>query len=194
MDKNKSTILVDMDSILVDMMGPLLKTYNERFDDVLTLDNITDWDLHNFTKNNTKEIYKIIEEPGFYLNLPDLPGAIDALKVLNDKANVIIVSASPGPFGFTEKAFWLVKHAPFLTKRQIIFAHEKHLIKAHVLIDDSPHNAKRALMEGNIDYIVGIQYPYNWNCYYYNFLGCSYIDTKSAWADILTDLEHKRYI
>lgn len=55
--------------------------------------------------------------------------SVDGLKYLNDNYNVLIVSAATEfSVGLVDKIYWLEKHFPFISKKQIILCGEKYLL------------------------------------------------------------------
>ena len=65
---------------------------------------------------------KWVTTPGFFRNVPVMPGSGEGLKRLNDKYSVIVVSlATEFPQSLTDKQLWLHEHYPFLTWQQIVF-------------------------------------------------------------------------
>ncbi len=182
-------ILVDLDATVVDIHTPLLATYNREHDDDLALDRVTSWDITAHAKSPA--IVDIWARPGFFRDLPALAGAIDAVRELHLHNEVFIVTAAEHPCNFSDKVEWLHERMPFISKRQIVFAHEKHLLDADVIIDDKPATAT-AYREGHPDSIIlGIEYPYNRGCPAYNRLAESWRDTAKAWSLMVDFLSRK---
>lgn len=86
-------------------------------------------------------------QPGTYLWLDIMPGAIEALASLKklddaDRLRVWILSKTPSgsPYAYTEKVLWYRQHFPWLEDR-IMLVHDKHQVGSvnDILIDDRPH-------------------------------------------------------
>jgi 5'(3')-deoxyribonucleotidase len=123
-----------MDSITVDLMGPWLDAYNSKVrrptSPVFKVENITNWDMHTLVPE-TFEIYKIIEEPGFFRNLPAIPGAIEGIKKLLDAGHEVFLVTAASLYAPSDKSFWVMERAPFM-KNRLIITHAKtpkHMIQ-----------------------------------------------------------------
>ncbi len=196
MDK-RLTLLCDQDGILADCIGHWLKKIEERYGVKASYTDITQWSPHKAApyvgKVTADQVYGLLREPGFFLDMPPLPGAIEALKLLNDRFNVFVVTGPSGPQSIMDKFAWLAKHAPFIKEEQIITCNVKHktLIKADVIIDDNPDILVQYPQVWPGAMSVGIEYPYN------NTVGKGvfksdfsvvydgYPNTQKAWSDIL---------
>jgi 5'(3')-deoxyribonucleotidase len=161
----KLTILQDMDSITVDLMGPWCASFNRKFkkkgDAKLTVEKITNWDMHTLVPE-TFAIYKIIERRGFFRKLPALPGAIESTQKLLDAGHeVFLLSAASGE-ALTDKSKWVMKYMPFM-KNRMFLSHAKTPkdgIHGDVLIDDGPHNILGFRKANPNAFIATIEYPY----------------------------------
>lgn len=181
-------ILIDMDSITVDLMTPWLREHNARQDDDLTVDRILTWDTHLYAKGGNA-IYDVLKKSGLFRYANPLPGAVEAIRTLHERGHeVFMVTAAVFPINFGEKAEWFHEHLDFLGKRRLVFAHEKHLLPGDALIDDGPHNATayRAAHPGAK--ILTIGYPYNKDCPAYDLVAGDWRDPAAAWELILKEL------
>jgi len=138
-------IAIDLDNTINDLMTPWLAWYDEKYDDGLSIDDITDWDITRFV-NCGDEIYDFLSIPGSFLNTLIQPGAASVMEWLNDRFDTYIVTACTfnGKNGrvFEEKSTWIQNHLPFINLRQVIFAHDKSVIDADYMIDDGLHNLR----------------------------------------------------
>lgn len=158
------TVLVDMDSILVNLDEKWYANYNERYDDALTHERVVSWDTHLYVKEACgKKIYDILKEPGFYLDLRPLPGAIAGIEALRDNGcNIVVATSAMNNFGIMrDKISWLEKHLPWLNASNIFLGSDKRLLYANVMIDDGPHNIKDFLVTNPLGQGCTIGYPYN---------------------------------
>lgn len=155
----KHTLLIDMDSVITDLMSKWFRVYNEAYNDRLTVDQLTGWNTHHKVKKECgSKIYEFLEQPGFYRDLQPLPQSIEVIERLNEKYDIFIVTTSPIN-AFKDKTEWIVEYLPFIGAEKIIFTHYKNRIKGDLLFDDAPHNLISFQEEGGIS--VAMDYPYN---------------------------------
>ena len=86
-------------------------------------------------------IRKFASTPGFFLTVPVMPGAIEAVKALMADYEVYIVSAAMEfPQSLPEKLQWLKTHFSFISWKNIIFCGDKSIINTDYMIDDHIRN------------------------------------------------------
>ena len=84
--------------------------------------------------------FEYINEPGFFRDLPVIPGSQETLKALQDKYDVYIVSAAMEfRNSLPDKFDWLQDHFSFISWQNIIFCGDK-IVDAEVMIDDRIKN------------------------------------------------------
>ena len=106
-------------------------------------------------KNNTpEEVLNAYDDradliPDFFKDLPLVPGAKEAMKVLNTHFDVYILSTPPwgNPEAWGHKRLWIEKHFPYL-RRKVILSHNKALMKGEWLIDDSDYRGQKDFVNG----------------------------------------------
>jgi 5'-nucleotidase len=131
-------LLIDMDSVTVELMPYWLNLYNQEYGESLTKEQITDWNLERIAKRGNV-ILDYLERPGFFLNPPPVTGAIEYItKLKGDGHDVVFVTTCQA--GHTDKLAWLKKHFLSHNHRHVIFATRKELVLGDVLLDDGPHN------------------------------------------------------
>lgn len=177
----KRRILIDLDATVVDIHTPWLHIYNDEFDDNLTLDRITGWEMADHAKPG---ILDILKRPGFFASMLPLAGAVEAVRELNERFEIFIVTAAEHAPNFGEKVEWVQRHLPFLSKRQLIVAHEKHLLTADAIIDDKPATAAQYKKTHPAALVLSIEYPYNRTEDAYAFLAPSWKDPAAAWSEL----------
>jgi 5'-nucleotidase len=154
-----ATILIDMDSVICDLMTEWHRRYNEDYNDQLTVERLKCWQSEKYVKPECGvKIYDYLKEPGLFLNLKPLPYAIEVLERLHKKHKIFIVTSSLRN-AYAEKEMWVEKHLPFIGVENMIFAHKKHMICGDLLFDDAPHNLREFNKTGRI--AVAMDYPYN---------------------------------
>lgn len=102
--------------------------------------------------------------PGFYLDLPLLPGARAAVQELLSLEHVQLFVATKipdrNPLAATEKIQWLHKHLPELEERIIITPNKACIGNAgDFLVDDRPHKADAWCFRGTLVQFGGIDFP-----------------------------------
>ena len=136
----KETIAIDMDGVMADVESHFLSWYNTEY-----LANLTHQDLKGKSESKAFPVKGIIKKyantVGFFETAPVMPGAIEAIKKLQEKYEVYVVSAAMEfPSSLIEKRNWLQTHFPFIDWRNIILCGNKHIINTDYMIDDHPKN------------------------------------------------------
>lgn len=162
----KRRILVDIDGITADNMPAWLLRIYERTGILALMSDLTSWEIHKCPPLNQlreEQIFDILNEPGFTFGLPPLGGAVANLKLLQEAKNEIyFVTARFGPVGMPETVSWVRRHFPWMNPtRQLVFAHDKSIIDADVLIDDRPENLLAYKAVHPKAHLITIDYPYN---------------------------------
>jgi 5'(3')-deoxyribonucleotidase len=156
----KKRILVDMDAIVVDFFGPLMKIYETETGEKVVLDQILSWDMAQYVGQGDI-LLSIFKRPFYFRDLAPLPGAINALKRLSKKYDVVIASYACTPDAAKEKVQWCEEWLPFLDVKSVFLCSRKELIKADCLIDDGLHNAAAYKIAWPKALVLTIAYPYN---------------------------------
>lgn len=153
-------LLLDMDGIVANLLKKWLNTYNQEYDDNLTLTQIGSWDVEKYAKKcSPKEFHAIIERPHFFADLEVLPGSIEITKKLQDMGHILyFVTATPydNPTAAYDKQKWVDKYFPHMGKSKIIHTHDKYMVLGSLLLDDHPKN-----LEEFPGIKVVVDYPYN---------------------------------
>lgn len=153
------TLLIDMDSVICDLMSEWHRRYNEDYQDQLTVDKLLCWRSENYVKPECgMKIYDYLDEPGIFLKLKAYPFAVEVLQRLTASYEILIVTSSR-TYAYTEKEQWVEEHLPFIGKRNLIFTHRKEMIYGDLLFDDAPHNLLAFQKTGRT--AVAMDYPYN---------------------------------
>lgn len=180
-------ILIDMDSVVVDLCSKWFSTYNEEAGDDLRMENVASWDTHLYIKGDPKHLYGILCRPGFYDSLPPLDGAVDAVTELAKAGHEIrFCTATPSADAARSKMEWVDRefaHLNWRGHKHVILTHEKHWIDANILIDDSPHNLEAFTRSSGFGSALAIAYPYNES--FDGFRAHDWRDTRCAWSQIL---------
>lgn len=146
----KKTILVDVDDVCALLMHGWLAKYNEEYQDCLTKDKITDWDITKAVKPECgKDIYKYLHEKSLYDVVPPIPGALEGIQKLRELGLRVVYATACNIHMAGRKALWLQEHGfldkPLLhgtTTHEVVELYDKSLLRGWALIDDGPHNLK----------------------------------------------------
>jgi 5'(3')-deoxyribonucleotidase len=138
-------ILCDVDGVVADLGAEWVRRYNERWDDSLTQDDITGWGIEKYVKPECgKKIFDILHEPGLYLDVPDIVGAVEGVKALRKAGHRVVFVTSCVDGSIDQKVDWLRRHGllkqKYVAGKDFIAANDKSLIRGDMLIDDAPHN------------------------------------------------------
>jgi len=138
---NKQRIAIDMDEVIADTIQKFISLYKQNhqleisvsgmggkeFSEMLPLDLI-----------NTNRKY--INEPGFFRDIPVMPGSREVVKALCEKYDVYIVSAAMEfKNSLIDKHEWLAEHFPFIPWTNIVFCGYK-IVNVDIFIDDRIKN------------------------------------------------------
>jgi len=138
--KTLKRIAVDMDGVLADVESQFSNWYYEQYGVHVPYEQRAGKpEGEGFPDKDA--VRRFVFTPGFFRTLPVMPGAVDALKQLDDKYEVFIVSAAMEfPQSLSEKLEWINQHLPFIPWSRIVFCGDKSLIQADYMIDDHPKN------------------------------------------------------
>ena len=137
-------ILIDMDGVMADTVEHWLSRYNEEYDDRLTHNDITQWEIHKFVKPECGlSMYKIMEREGFFLDLKPMPHLSESMRELQDMGHdLVVVTATPtnSRTGLYDKVKWLKTNLPWFDANNFVSTSLKGVVDGDLLIDDGPHN------------------------------------------------------
>lgn len=133
----KKRLLVDMDGVLADVYSQFFDLHQKETGKRLSVKDIAGLLEAEAFPNQLKWV----TTPGFFRNIPVMPGSSEGLKRLNDNYIVIVVSlATEFPNSLTDKQSWLHDNFPFINWQQIVFCGSKNIIRADIMIDDHLKN------------------------------------------------------
>jgi 5'(3')-deoxyribonucleotidase len=134
-------IAIDMDEVLADPIHKFIQLYNR--DHQVPLDLIIKPGteiFQNVPEDVNDKWFEYINEKGFFRDLPVIDGAVEAVRKLQEKYEVYVVSAAMEFKNSLEDKFdWLNEHFPFISWKNIIFCGEK-IVSVDVMIDDRIKN------------------------------------------------------
>lgn len=106
---------------------------------------------------------RLDEIPGLFGQMKPMPGAIDAVRKLNEKYDCHILSTAPwnNPSAWSNKVIWITEHLDDVFHKKMVITHCKNLCKGDILIDDRPkHGASE--FEGEWIQFGSAKFP-DWN-------------------------------
>ncbi len=136
-----SVVSVDVDDPTAMLIETWLDAYNKDWNDDLTKQEITDWDLARFVRPECgKKIYDYLKNPHLYDNVMPTPMSQDGIKELRamNLRPVFVTSSTIEQSG--RKYQWLGDYGYIQKLSDYVEMSDKSLIRASVMIDDGFHN------------------------------------------------------
>ena len=134
------TIILDVDDVVLDLVPNWLKLYNRDFDDNLTKEQITEWDITKFIKPEAKNsIYQYVQNGEVFQTAKPVKNAIKSIKQIISwqKCRIVYVTAGDP---MDTKYNWLCNHRILFNKEDFVSACDKSLIKGFSILDDKYEN------------------------------------------------------
>ena len=158
----KQTILIDLDNVLNNLQSIWLSLYNTKYNDNISCNDITSWDITKFVKPEAVEdIYELLKTPNLFSELVQpKPGSIEATQILSKYYDLYIVTACTYPQNIVEKFKWIEKYYPHISLDNIITAKNKSLIVGDYIIDDYHNN----LISSKCNTKILFSMPHNMFC------------------------------
>ncbi|CAL1538855.1 unnamed protein product, partial [Lymnaea stagnalis] len=139
-------VFIDMDNVLCDLEQGLLKAFRRAYprEPYIPLDQRKGLNIRKqyseLRPDLGEKIYKIHCADGFLRDLPEVPGACDALKEMRKLKGIqIFIYSSPvTPYehSLKEKCRWVEEHLGLEWLDKVIFVKDTTLLTGHVVIDD----------------------------------------------------------
>ena len=140
-------ILLDADGVLFSFVGPYLDVVYECTGRRHTPADLRMWDLSTslaLTADEITRVHTALTRRGFCAGLPVLPGAVEAVAALQERADVRIVTTP-----LQGSVFWCSERTEALARyfgivpNQIHFCERKHEVRGDLLVDDNPDHVRR---------------------------------------------------
>lgn len=157
----KLKIGIDIDGTINNMCECVLKVYNEDSGDNLKVENITDYYIENFVKEEyKKDFYKYFTDKRVWKQVEINQEAKEYITKLNSDGHTIYFVTSTEPENIYKKANWLQREFPDINiRKRLIRCYDKQLLSGlNILIDDYDKN----LMNGDYAKIL-LDKPWNRN-------------------------------
>ncbi len=134
-------IACDVDGVVADLFASWLAKYNKDYNDTLTPDKITEWDVSLFVKPECGEkIYDYLRHGDLYDEVPVIEGALEGVEELRMLGHRVVFVTTCVKEMTDPKWNWLEKRG-FLphgryNQDDLVIAADKLLVDAQLLIDD----------------------------------------------------------
>ncbi|XP_067164310.1 5'(3')-deoxyribonucleotidase, cytosolic type [Apteryx mantelli] len=139
-------VLVDMDGVLADFEGAVLRGFLSRFPgeprvELAERRGFSVWEQYRCLRRDLADkVASIYESPGFFLGLDPIPGAIEAMQemILMQDTEVFICTSPLRKYEhcILEKYKWVEKHLGPEFVERIILTRDKTIVSADLLFDD----------------------------------------------------------
>lgn len=137
----KQRVAIDMDEVIADTIEKFIRLYKQKHALDFSISAMQGKEFHELLPLeliNTNRKY--INEPGFFRDIPVMPGSQQVVKELCNKYDVYIVSAAMEfKNSLIDKYEWLAEHFPFIPWTNIIFCGNK-IVNVDIFIDDRIRN------------------------------------------------------
>lgn len=148
---------VDVDGVVAGLDKAWITRYNKDYNDNMTVDQWTDWDIHLLIKPECGlKIYEYIEDPKIYDEVLPIDNSLEGVNYLRELGYriVFVTNSTLGASG--AKYYWLKKYGFIEDTDDYIECKDKSLFNAEWLIDDRIKNLSR--FQGK-----GILFEQPWN-------------------------------
>ncbi|GAB1598457.1 5'(3')-deoxyribonucleotidase, cytosolic type-like [Argonauta hians] len=148
--QKKLIVLVDMDMVLCDFEAYFLQKYREKYptEPYIPLEERSQFYIREqyatLRQDLSVKCREIYCAEGFFLNIPEIPGAIAAVEEMKTMDNLeVFICTSPlignHKYCVREKYEWVENHLGSDWSNRIIMTPDKTVVSGHLLIDDKPH-------------------------------------------------------
>jgi 5'-nucleotidase len=162
------TPLIDMDDVLCNLVQPWMSILEQRFKIKIDFEDLNGWNLGEilpakYPVLTSSRVYAPLDEPGFFRNLPIMPGVkavLEEMKHMGWRPVIVtslpIVKHNPGQV-IQEKCEWIEENLSGLIEpRNVVITYKKFLVRGDALVDDAPHN-----LEQFPGHTVAVNKPWN---------------------------------
>lgn len=133
---------IDLDGVVADFSAGWMSLYNEEFGTSLTPDAVQMWDgLHDLTHFPDMMAFWTWAEGGterhtIFRHLETYSGAVDALRELKTRHDVVIITTKPD-WAVPDTFAWIAEHK--IPTREVHMTRRKWQVPCDIYLDDSPH-------------------------------------------------------
>jgi len=165
LNPESNVLLLDMDGVVVDCEKHFLDTWRGRYPDEFYVPlekRATFWLEGQYPTNCHERIRQILNEPGFFLGMPPMAGAVNAVEGLRLAGYELFICTRPMPSSDTmvgEKIQWIGRHLGAHMRQRMFVVTDKTLVRGAWLLDDKP-DAEHGLVTPTWEHVLFNQ-PYN---------------------------------
>jgi 5'(3')-deoxyribonucleotidase len=142
---------VDVDGVVADFVGPVLRHVALRTGRQLTDSDIARFDMAGALGADAWESVKreLLSPPGFALGLEPYPGAVQGVRALREMGRVVFVTTpfTGSPTWSFERTEWLMKRLD-ASRSDIAHLVDKTLFAGDILVDDAPNQLEAWVRSG----------------------------------------------
>jgi 5'(3')-deoxyribonucleotidase len=177
-----STIAIDLDGVVVDLLPTLLARYNLLCNDFVQVEDVTDYALRKVCKKtvDSHDVSSVLDAPGFYHGLPPIPGAVEGIAQLRAAHHDIILVTSRPLRALIETSEWVFQHLGDMPN--LVFAQRKERVPADVLFDDCADTLRDYCAQWPRSRTATIAYPYNVSARRWARVVGHYTQPAAAWT------------
>ncbi|MDQ1693291.1 MAG: hypothetical protein QOH85_826 [Acidobacteriaceae bacterium] len=141
----RKRIAVDMDEVLADALGELVRRYNREFSETLAVRDMWGrWMVEALPASRQDRVMAYLQQEDFFDDLAVMPDSQRVLERLSRSFEIFVATAAMEfPKSFGPKYRWLQRHFPFLSPSHYVFCGDKSILHADYLIDDMPRHFER---------------------------------------------------
>src|SRR3990167_1533324 len=132
-------VACDMDDVVANLVPAWLELYGKLTGDIISPESITSWNIGQFARDPTT-FYQVLDRSDLFRFLDPVAGSIEGINRLSETSDIYFLTDGQAKYAASEKQAWVDTHFPQLSRKRVIISSAKHLIKADILIDDSPRH------------------------------------------------------
>ena len=143
-------LFLDLDNVITDYSYSAIEWFNEelshpkykgKYPTDLEPKDVKDysiWKNYHLSKQIGKPLMEEMHNtPGFFAELDPIPGAINAVRKLNQIYEIFIATKPQiNELCIVEKMEWLNVHMPYIHEERVIFLQNKSVLYGDILVDD----------------------------------------------------------
>jgi len=148
-------VLIELDGVIADLRSVWVERYNREWNDTLTVDQITSWDIGDFVRPEARQwMFDVLADEKLYDTVEPVPHAIEGLMALDELEVPWVIATSCAYLGMVKaKAHWMLMNGlspmpriwdsggPYPADRMIV-VRDKGLLRGSLLVDDHPKNLR----------------------------------------------------
>ena len=137
-------LLIDQDNVLSDFETGFRQAWTAKGHDQPALPPEQRRNFHlmdDYPAHLAAEVEAIYNTPGFFRDMPPMPGALDGIRAMREAGHEVRICTSPlmkYRHCVTEKYEWVEQHLGAEFVRLVILTRDKTLVHGDILVDDKP--------------------------------------------------------